>query len=133
MAEKDRAFHEKALIVKATVVAAISGTVGSSVATLPFALRLSPLRAASVHDEVRTLGPALLSVDRSFLPGRPRLVAQSPDPGRSGERNSLAGSFSYLSLGIILLILVSYASPLSCSVREALSIVERLIDLPADP
>jgi len=78
------------VFVKASVVAAISPIEGSSVATLPFALRLNPLRAASVHDEVRTLGSALPSVDRSFLPGRPRLGSQSPDPGRSGEPMELA-------------------------------------------
>ena len=37
------------VFVKATVVAVISDTGGSPLATLPFALRLSPLRAASVR------------------------------------------------------------------------------------
>lgn len=128
------------VFVKATVVAAISGTVGSSVATLLFALRLSPLRAASVHDEVLKLSGRRchLLIGLSF--GVDQGSSRSHRT-RGGDRASPRSSLLLRSLELSISghhppftrREVSLASPLSCSVREAVSVVEWLIDLPGDP
>jgi hypothetical protein len=79
-------FHEKALLVKANVVAETLERIICPVATLPFALSKEPIPGDSVHDGVRLFGPTLQSHNRS--PSErgtktARAVAGTRDVGRA--------------------------------------------------
>jgi hypothetical protein len=74
-----------------------------------------------------------LLIGLSFLVDQASWRSHRTQGDRASYQARYRGTSAIYLWACILLSLVSYASPLSCSVREALSVVERLIDLPADP